>query len=91
MKASDNSAASLQRRYQYTVLFEPAEEGGYIAHVPALPGLWTQGETLAEARERAKEAIAGYLEGLIKSGEPIPSDIPPQKPHQEVLEIALPA
>ncbi len=79
------------RRYHYTVLFEPADEGGYIAHCPALPGLWTQGETLAEAREMAKEAIAGYIEGLIKSGEPIPADTPAEKLHQEILEVAIPA
>ena len=61
-----------QQRFQFTVLFEPAEEGGYTVHVPALPGLWTQGDTLEEAREMAREAIAGYIEGLVKTGEPIP-------------------
>jgi predicted RNase H-like HicB family nuclease len=35
--------------YEYTVIFEPAEEGGYLAHVPALNGLTTEGETLEEA------------------------------------------
>ncbi len=58
--------------YEYTVVFEPAEEGGYVAHVPALGGLATQGETLEEARLMAKDAILGYLEALQKSGEEIP-------------------
>jgi predicted RNase H-like HicB family nuclease len=49
-------------RYQYTVIFEPAEEGGFVAYVPELNGLATQGETLEEAREMVKEAITGYLE-----------------------------
>jgi len=75
--------------YNYTVLFEAAEEGGYIAHVPALPGLWTQGDTLSEAREMAREAIAGYIEALIKSGEPIPPDKGPDEPLREVVEVAL--
>jgi predicted RNase H-like HicB family nuclease len=79
------------RRFHYTVLFERAEEGGYVAHVPALPGLWTQGETLAETRAMAREAILGYIEGLVKSGEPIPPDGPPKKPRREVLEVAVPA
>ncbi len=43
----------------YTVLFDPAEEGGYVVTVPALPGLVTQGDTLEEAREMAKDAIVG--------------------------------
>ncbi|EKD78704.1 MAG: hypothetical protein ACD_41C00291G0002, partial [uncultured bacterium] len=34
----------------YTVLFEQAEEGGYIAFVPALPGCMTQGETFEETK-----------------------------------------
>lgn len=64
----------METTYQYTVLFEPAEEGGYIVHVPALPGCVTQGETLEEARAMAREAILGYLESLRKHGEEIPRE-----------------
>jgi len=45
--------------YRYTVLFEPAEEGGFIAICPALPGLVTEGDTLDEAREMVRDAIRG--------------------------------
>jgi predicted RNase H-like HicB family nuclease len=45
---------------RYTVLFEPAEEGGFVATCPALPGPVTEGETLEEAREMVKDAIRGY-------------------------------
>jgi antitoxin HicB len=62
--------------YSYTVLFEPAEEGGYVGFCPALPGLVTEGDTFEEARDRVKEAIEGYLESLLKDGEPIPPDKP---------------
>jgi len=48
----------------YTVIFEPAEEGGFVVHVPALPGCHTQGETLDEAYKMAKDAILGYIETL---------------------------
>jgi predicted RNase H-like HicB family nuclease len=60
------------REYSYTVLFEPAEEGGYIVTCPALPGLVTEGDTLEEARAMAKDAIRTYLESLRKDGLPIP-------------------
>ena len=89
MKTRKSVRRSLQRICRYTVLFEPAEEGGYIAHVPALPGLWTQGETLAEARNMARAAIAGYIEGLMKSGEPIPPDTFSGKPRKEVVKVAI--
>ena len=59
-------------QFHYTVVFEPAEEGGYVVTVPALPGLITEGDTLDEARAMAKDAIRGYLESLVKHGEEIP-------------------
>jgi predicted RNase H-like HicB family nuclease len=50
--------------FRYTVLFEPAEEGGYVGGYvvtcPALPGLVTEGNRYAKARERAVEAIEGF-------------------------------
>lgn len=38
-----------------------AEEGGYWAEVPALPGCFTQGDTLKELQLNLKEAIKGWL------------------------------
>lgn len=44
------------------VVFEPSEEGGYTAYVPALPGCISEGDTLNAARENIREAIELYLE-----------------------------
>lgn len=60
---------------KYTVIFEPAEEGGYVVTVPALPGCVTEGDTLEEAMEMVKDAISGYLYVLKKQGEEIPSEL----------------
>jgi len=46
----------------FTAVFEPAEEGGYIAFVEEIPGANSQGETLDEARENLREALALMLE-----------------------------
>lgn len=46
----------------FTAIFQPAEEGGFVAWVEELPGANTQGETLDEARENLKEAIQLILE-----------------------------
>ncbi len=51
------------------VVIEPAEEGGFNVRVPALDGFFTQGDTLEEAMENAKEAVICYLEGLVKINE----------------------
>jgi antitoxin HicB len=56
------------------VLYEPAEEGGHVVTCAALPELVTEGETLEEARQMARDAIRAYLESLKKDGMPIPTD-----------------
>ena len=77
--------------YHYTVIFEPAEEGGYVVHVPALNGLATPGETLEEAREMAREAIEGYIECLKDKGRIIPVEetVINTKPIREVMEVSV--
>jgi predicted RNase H-like HicB family nuclease len=42
-------------------LIHSAEEGGYWAEVPALPGCVSQGETIDELRSNIHEAIEGWL------------------------------
>lgn len=43
-------------------IVHPAEEGGYWAEVPALPGCHTQAETIEDLRVNLQEAISLYLE-----------------------------
>jgi predicted RNase H-like HicB family nuclease len=44
------------------VIIHDAEEGGYWAEVPSLPGCGTQGETIEELISNLYEAVEGYLE-----------------------------
>ena len=44
------------------VLLHPAEEGGFWAEAPALPGCVSEGETLEEALANIREAAEGWLE-----------------------------
>ncbi|OGF56441.1 MAG: hypothetical protein A2Z21_03575 [Candidatus Fraserbacteria bacterium RBG_16_55_9] len=60
--------------YTYTVIYEPAEDDGYLVHVPALNGATTHGTTKAEARAMAKDMIQGYIESLLKGGQ-----LPPEE------------
>lgn len=46
---------------------------GYGVTVPDLPGCFSAGDSLDEAIESAREAIACHLEGLLMDGEPIPA------------------
>ena len=60
--------------FTFTMVFEPAEEGGYVVTCPALPGLVTEGDTMEEARQMAEDALRGYLESLLEDGLSIPPD-----------------
>jgi predicted RNase H-like HicB family nuclease len=62
------------RIYSYTVFYEAAPEGGYVATVPALPGCHSQGESLEEAERNIREAIEVYIDSLAAHGEPVPEE-----------------
>ncbi len=62
-------------------IIHSAEEGGFWAEVPALPGCRTQGETMGEIEKNLKEAIALWLE----AGEP--EESPSEK--DRIIEIAV--
>jgi len=57
----------------YTVLLTP-EEGGYVVTVPVLPGCVTEGDSLDEALDNAKDVVRLYLESLEARGLPIPEE-----------------
>jgi predicted RNase H-like HicB family nuclease len=44
------------------VIVHEAEEGGYWAEVPALPGCATQGDTMEELLRNVQEAAEAWLE-----------------------------
>jgi len=52
--------------HEFDVVLIEDETGGYVAFVPTLPGCHTQGDTLNELMNNAKEAIDLYMETLTK-------------------------
>ena len=55
-----------------TVIIHEAEEGGYWAEVPALPGCVSEGETRKEIEANIREAAAGWLEARAELEAKIP-------------------
>lgn len=45
------------RNIEMTAVFEPCDEGGYIAYIQEIPGINTQGETIEEAKENLADAV----------------------------------
>jgi predicted RNase H-like HicB family nuclease len=71
---------------KYTVILEPAHEGGYVVSCPVLSGCISQGETLEETLENIKEAILLVIEVLQEENEPIPNETP-EIVTEEISEI----
>ena len=81
-------------RLVYTVVLAPETDPrgrGYNVRVPALPGCFTQGDTVEEALAMAREAIALYLESVITHGEPIPVEREPARAEPVAVDVPLPA
>jgi len=57
---------------QYLVTFEKAADGSIWARVPDLDGCYSCGDTIDEAKENVKDAIALYLADLREEGKQIP-------------------
>lgn len=57
-----------------------AEEGGFWAEVPALPGCLTQGETREEIRENLLEAIEVWFEA---------GDVDTNEKESQIMELAI--
>jgi len=60
-------------------IVHPAEEGGYWAEVPALPGCITEGDNMEELMNNLQDAIQGWLE--------VANEI--DNTESEVLEISV--
>lgn len=44
-------------KIEMTAIFEPCDEGGFIAYIEEIPGINSQGETIEEAKENLTDAI----------------------------------
>jgi predicted RNase H-like HicB family nuclease len=58
---------------EYVVIYEQADNGGWGAYIPDLPGVVALGSTRAEVAERIQEALSAYAEGLHQRGLPLPN------------------
>jgi predicted RNase H-like HicB family nuclease len=66
----------------YAVVIHEDPEGGFWGEVPALPGCYSQGETVEELKQNIREAITGVLEVLREQGQEPDSTI-------QILDVAV--
>ncbi len=78
---ASSSAQTYNRGMKLKVIVHEAEEGGYWAEVPAIPGCATQGETFEELLRNLYEAVEGCLSVDVSPAQVAGND--------RVLEIAV--
>ena len=65
---------------KFKVIVHEAEEGGFWAEVPAVPGCASQSDTIDELTANIREAIEGCLS----------VDVPPSTPEAgRIIEVAV--
>lgn len=81
MQYGSSTPAASTKFMKISTIVHKAEEGGYWAEVPSIPGCATQAETMEELRSNLREAIEGCLS--------VPVDLPSTHADDQVIELAL--
>jgi predicted RNase H-like HicB family nuclease len=64
-------------------IIHPAEEGGYWAEVPSLPGCLTEAESLEELKSNLLEAVQGWMEAAQERAQKL------LEPNSSLLALAV--
>lgn len=61
--------------YSFEIVIEKEEDDeGYLAYSPTLPGCFSNGKTIEEARKNVREAIQQHVSSLLAHGQPVPQN-----------------
>jgi predicted RNase H-like HicB family nuclease len=60
---------------EYVVIFERAEDGGWGAYLPDLPGVVAIGSTREQVAASIQEALDAYAEEMRGLGQPLPPPV----------------
>lgn len=76
--------------YTFEIVVEKEEDegAGYMAYSPTLPGCFSNGKTIEEAKRNIREAVQQHLQSLLTHKQPIPQN--EKLVHVEVLTVAVP-
>ncbi len=77
------------RFYTFAIVIErEAEDQGYSAYSPTLPGCFSNGKTVEEAKRNIRAAIQQHVEALLAHGQPVPQN--DRLVHVEELTVGVP-
>lgn len=67
---------------EYVAIYEQAEDGGWGAYLPDLPGVVAVGRSRDEVAERIREALAAFASDVRERGQAMP------RPHHAAETLA---
>ena len=74
--------------YTFEIVIEKeADDEGYLAYSPNLPGCFSNGRTIEEAKRNIREAIEQHVESLLAHGQSVPQN--ERLVHVEELTIRI--
>ena len=73
--------------FQIVIEKEPEDEG-YLAYSPTLPGCFSNGRTIEEAKRNIREAIELHLSSLLERSATVPQN--DRLVHVEELTVSIP-
>jgi antitoxin HicB len=79
--------------YKLPLVFEPQPEGGYTVTSPAVPELLTEGDSVENALDNVRDALAAVLEIYRDLGKSLPSELAVDEVGKELhfdLVVAVP-
>lgn len=68
---------------EYALVLEEADDGGWWAYAPDLPGVVATGDTQEAAQKQFHEALAFHREGLESLGQ----ELPPSRSRGGVVRV----
>jgi len=77
------------RFYSFQIVIEKEpEDEGYLAYSPTVPGCFSNGKTIEEAKRNIRVAIEQHLESLLAHSQPVPQN--ERLVHVEELTLGVP-
>ncbi|MGZ8373828.1 MAG: type II toxin-antitoxin system HicB family antitoxin [Nitrospira sp.] len=74
--------------YTFEIVVEKeTDDVGYLAYSPTLPGCFSNGKTIEEAKRNIREAIQQHLQSLLAHHQPVPQN--EKLVHVEELTVAV--
>jgi len=75
--------------YSFQIIIEKEpDDAGYLAYSPTVPGCFSNGNTIEEARRNIREAIEQHLESMLARRQIVPQH--EQLVHVEELSVGVP-